>query len=100
MTLFGVRCPADDFLLEVIKSLGEPIATTSCNLAGEPAMVSLDENLPTFKDKVDAIIDEGPCPEKIPSTIVRFEDDDIIILREGQIDKNDIRRVIRRCLDI
>lgn len=63
-------------------------------------MVSLDENLSSFRDKVDCIVDEGPCPEGVPSTIVRLEDDDIIILREGQTQKNDIRRVIKKCLDI
>lgn len=93
----GVRIPNDKFLLELIKNIGEPIVATSCNLAGEEALIEPEEILNRFRDKLDCLVDEGKSKIGKPSTIIKVENEEIKILREGPISKEDIERKIGKC---
>lgn len=93
----GVRMPNHKMLLELIDYLGHPIVATSCNMAGEKAMTKAEDALLEFKDKVECIVDGGKIKNGIPSTIIKFEEGKINILREGQINKKDLEEEIKTC---
>ena len=90
LSTVGIRMPNNKICLELINKLGTPLATSSANISGKTPYTKIDNNIiNSFNNKVDFIIDNGET-YNIPSTIVRVENDEIRILREGSITKNDI----------
>ena len=81
----GVRIPNHEMALKILESYPYPLATTSVNLAGESPGIEVEDFLEEFKDKVDIIVDGGKSPIGVASTIVRVENDEIKILREGNL---------------
>ena len=88
----GIRIPNNDIALQILKNYPYPLATTSVNISGKKEGNKIEDFIDEFKDKVDIIIDGGKTFEK-PSTIVRVEDNNIKILRQGnlKIDINEIK---------
>ena len=86
----GIRMPNNEICIDLINKLGVPIATSSANISDEAPAIEIDSKLINdFNDKVNFIIDTGKTNGK-PSTIVRVENNEIKILREGHITKNEI----------
>lgn len=87
----AVRQPGHPLTLQLIRELGRPIVGTSANLHGSPAALTAAEVKKQLGDAVDFIIDGGPCPGGIESTIVDIVVDPPVILREGAIPTGEIR---------
>ena len=85
----GVRIPDDPFVRKLAEQVG-PLVTTSANLSGLPSTTNIDEVLKQIGDWVDLIIDGGECAGGIPSTVVDCRGEEIKILREGTILKEEI----------
>ena len=93
----GIRIPDSNFLLDLIENIGEPIVATSCNSAGEEPLINPEEILNKFGDKLDCLVDDGKSKIGKPSTIIKVENEKVIILREGPISKEEIQRKIGKC---
>ena len=78
----GVRIPNLSWLRELVEHTG-PLASTSVNLSGEPAVYSTEFVPAELLDHVDVVIDAGPI-ESEPSTLVDFTSDVPHVIREGQ----------------
>lgn len=79
----GIRIPDNKELIEIISRLNRPVVSTSCNISDEEVITNislLDDNL---KSSVDYIFDGGDV-NSLPSTIVKFNDNKLIILRDGK----------------
>ena len=88
----GIRMPNNKICLYLIEKYGSPLATTSANLSDETPALSISDKLKQdFNNSVDFIMDSGELNGK-PSTIVRVENNEIIILRTGSITKSDIQK--------
>ena len=92
----GIRMPKNEFILKLIEEVQRPIVATSCNLAGNNAMIYIDEIMRVFGDKVEAIVDEGKSKIGIPSTVIKVEENSIKILREGPIKMNTIVQKVNK----
>lgn len=91
----GIRMPNNKVCLDLIDTLGKPLATSSANISNEEPTNYINENLiKKFKNKVDFILDFGKIDSGISSTIIKVENNKINILREGPISFNDIMEVI------
>ena len=86
----GVRMPDNELILKLIEYCKLPIATSSANISGFPPSIDVENIYNCFKDKVDLYIDGGKSRIGVPSTVVKVENNDIKILREGIITKKDI----------
>ena len=64
-------------------------------MTGKPEDNEIEQIISDFREKVDCIIDGGTINEGIPSTIIKIESDDIKILRQGAISKQEIERRIK-----
>lgn len=64
-------------------------------MAGEQENEKIEKILKEFNDKVDCIVDEGDLKKAVPSTIIKIEENNIKILREGPIDREEIERRIK-----
>lgn len=87
----GVRIPANEVALKLIKRAGVPITATSANVSEEIPPVSADEVL-DFKG-IDLILDAGKLGARAPSTVLDLTGRPKI-LRKGKIKKDEIERVI------
>ncbi len=81
----GVRIPNHKMALEILKACPYPLATTSVNISGESPGIEVEDFIEEFKDKVDIIVDGGKSPIGVASTIVRVENNEIKVLREGKL---------------
>jgi tRNA threonylcarbamoyl adenosine modification protein (Sua5/YciO/YrdC/YwlC family) len=89
----GFRIPDHAVTLELLKKAGTVLAVTSANASGEPPATTADDAVRALGSWVSVVIDSGPSPGGVPSTVVRVVGDSVEILREGAIGKTDILRV-------
>lgn len=66
----GVRMPNHLIALELAESIGGYILGTSANISGRPAPRSAGEAVEQLGGSVDLVIDAGPCPVGVPSTVL------------------------------
>ena len=78
----GIRIPNNKELLEIIHKLGKPIVSTSANISEEKTITSIQELEENLKKHIDYIYDGG-IQNGVSSTIVKFNDHKLTILREG-----------------
>ncbi|MFA6624214.1 MAG: L-threonylcarbamoyladenylate synthase [Bacilli bacterium] len=89
----GIRIPGKKDLLDFLSSLPFPLQVTSANLSGEPATSSFDEVYNIFKDTKDVEgIVKGTCKSNVPTTVVSLLDDEVKVIRQGEIKEEDIRK--------
>jgi L-threonylcarbamoyladenylate synthase len=81
----AVRAPNHEVALALLRSLGEPIASSSANRAGAPAPVDADQVIAGLRDRVDLVLDGGPSAIGRPSTILDLAGAEPRILRQGAI---------------
>ena len=81
----GVRIPNNRIALEILKKVDIPLGTTSANISGEAALCDFNDVVSEFNGKVDAIINGGESEIGVASTIVRVDDNEIKILRQGNL---------------
>jgi len=86
----GVRLPAHDFTRRVIHAAGEPLWLTSCNRTGEPPLTDPDAIVAALGDTAQLVVDDGPSPLGVASTIVRATGPRLEILREGILSASDV----------
>ncbi len=82
----GIRCPRAVWT-QAFKSAGfdGPIVMPSANRSGHISPTCARHVAEDLSDKVDLILDAGPCPGGIESTILKVEDDHAVLLRPGAI---------------
>jgi len=66
----AVRQPRQALTCRLIAALGFPITGTSANRAGGRPGIRADQVAREFGDHLDLILEAGPCPGGLPSTIV------------------------------
>ena len=81
----GIRIPNDRLLLEILDKIDFPLAETSCNISGEAEYKNANEIREKIGDKIDFIVDGGDVAKNTPSTVIRISNDEIKVLRQGEI---------------
>jgi L-threonylcarbamoyladenylate synthase len=90
----AVRVPDHPVTQALIAALSAPLAATSANLAGNPSPVTAQEVVGELAGRIELILDGGPCPGGIPSTVLDLTTDPPTILRSGAITEEDIRDIL------
>ncbi len=92
----AVRIPGKSFALSLAQKANFFITATSANLSGMIPAQDADAVARYFGDRIDIVIDAGPTPGGLPSTIVDVTGGGIRILREGAISKELLREFSRK----
>ena len=79
----GIRIPDNKELIEIISKLNRPVVSTSCNISDEEVITSISLLDDSLKNSVDYIYDGGDV-NSLPSTIVKFDNEKLIVLRAGK----------------
>jgi L-threonylcarbamoyladenylate synthase len=91
----GVRVPAHDVARALCRACGMPLTATSANISGDPASADPDVIEGTLGDRIDLLLDAGPAPGGLASTIVDVTEDAPRLVRAGAVSWNEVRA----CLD-
>lgn len=86
----ALRAPDHAVPQAIMDALDAPLATTSANLHGRPAVASATELDPDLLALVPLVLDGGATSGGIPSTIVSCTEGEPRILRSGAISAEDI----------
>lgn len=89
----GLRVPAHQVILDVLRMSAGPLALTSANQAGMPEAATAKEVLDAFGDQITMVIDDGPCRFGQPSSVVRVREGRCEILRAGVVPERTLRRL-------
>jgi L-threonylcarbamoyladenylate synthase len=81
----AVRLSAHPVFTEVVRALGAPLAAPSANRFGRISPTTAQHVFDELSGRVPLIVDGGPTPHGIESTIVSVRDGKIKILRRGPI---------------
>lgn len=90
----AVRIPDHPLMQRVLESVGCPIAAPSANLFGWLSPTSVEHVLEQLGDRIDLVLDGGPCRVGVESTILHFQTDAAVLLRPGGVPVEDLERVI------
>ncbi len=78
----GLRIPDHKFCRDITRLVGEPIITTSCNLAGQPPLGTSWEIQEELGHLLDLVVDCGD-PAGLASTVIDLTGDEPVLLRQG-----------------
>lgn len=94
----SLRMPNSKLCLAILNDFGSPITSTSANISGEATPNNGSDILDAFDGKISLVIDSGVVEQNIPSTIVDASGKDIIIIRDGAIQREKIEQVLGKKL--
>ncbi len=91
----GIRMTSSSIATRIIDCSGVPIVAPSANISGKPTGTKIKNIIKDLGDKVDYIIDIGDINDNTTSTIVQVIDNEINILREGKISKEELSKIAK-----
>ena len=90
----GVRVPPPCPARTLAERSGGWITATSANLSRDPNPREISQIDPTVVAAVDLVVDLGPSPGGLPSTVVDCEGSSLRILREGAVPESKLLQVL------
>src|SRR5207302_2721565 len=90
----GVRHSAYPDVQRVLEMIGGPLTGTSANRTGQPPATTAEEVEHAFGATVDLIVNGGPTPGGLPSTVVDTTVSPPRIIREGCVSQAALRAVL------
>ena len=93
----GLRIPAHAFLLRLLEELGEPLAASSANLAGQAPAAQAKEAAQLLNGQPDLIIDGGEVSstDGAASSVASLLDGNLQILRQGPITLTQLKNCLQ-----
>jgi len=90
----GVRLSAYPDVQRVLEIIGGPLTGTSANRTGQPPATTADEVERAFGPDIDLIVNGGPTPGGLPSTVVDTTVNPPRLIREGCVSQVELRAVL------
>ena len=90
----GIRMPADETAVSIIRTAGMPLAAPSANTSGKRSAACAEEVIEDLDGRIDMVIDGGPCRIGLSSTVLDLTGGEIRILREGTVTRKMIEEAV------
>lgn len=90
----AVRMPSDPVARELLRLTNIPVAAPSANLSGKPSPTQGEHVINDLAGKIEVIIDAGPCPAGVESTVLSLSGANPVILRPGVITREEMEEVL------
>lgn len=90
----AVRVPGPAIARALIEASGCPIAAPSANRSGRVSPSTSADVIEELDGRIDAVLDSGPCPVGVESTVLDLSGATARLLRPGSITAGAIERVI------
>lgn len=90
----ALRVPDHPVALALLGAVGSPLAATSANLSGQAAPLTAQDVVGQLGGRIDLILDGGPCPGGVPSTVALVSPQGVQILRRGPLNQDVLSAVL------
>ena len=90
----GIRVPDHPMARALLEQCATPIAAPSANPFGAISPTTAEHVLSTLGDRIDYILDGGPCAVGIESSVISAQDGQCVLLRTGGIPLEDIEPLV------
>lgn len=91
----GVRVPGSEIARALARAAGGALVSTSANPSGGPPPVRPEDLEPALRARVDVVLDGGPAPGGLPSTVVALEPAGLRLVRPGAVPFEQVERALR-----
>jgi L-threonylcarbamoyladenylate synthase len=81
----AVRVPGSDLARDLCRHAGGPVVSTSANPSGGAPPVEAEALDPWLLDRIDLVLDGGPTPGGLPSTVVDLSGPRARLVRAGAV---------------
>jgi L-threonylcarbamoyladenylate synthase len=92
----GLRVPDHPLALELLRAVDRPIAAPSANASGRLSPTTAAHVRASLGDGVDMILDGGQSRVGVESSVVRFFEDEIFLLRAGGVTREALCGVLNQ----
>ena len=90
----AIRCPDHPVARELLRVSGLPLAGPSANLFGRISPTTAEHVAEQLGDRIDYILDGGPCRVGVESTVLHITPEGVRLLRPGGVPLEEIERLI------
>jgi L-threonylcarbamoyladenylate synthase len=90
----GLRWPKAPVVAALIAACGRPLIGTSANLTEQPPCTSAEEVDRQIGDTVPLILDGGPTPAHVPSTVIELAGERARIIRPGGVPESELKEFL------
>lgn len=90
----AVRVPAHPLAQELLRRVGGPVAAPSANRSGQVSPTTAQHVLEGLSGRIAAVLDGGPCPVGVESTVLGLSGTGAVLLRPGGLPLEAIEAVI------
>jgi len=90
----AIRVPNHEITLDLLKNISFPLAAPSANPFGYISPTTAQHVNQQLGDKIEYILDGGPCAVGLESTIIGVEDDKVCVYRLGGLALEEIEQLI------
>lgn len=94
----AVRVPAHPGAQALLEAVGAPVAAPSANASGRLSPSTAAHVEASLGDRVDLILDGGPCPVGLESTIIDVSGETPTLLRPGGVAAEAVEELLGRTL--
>jgi L-threonylcarbamoyladenylate synthase len=81
----GIRIPGSDVVRALAARAGGTLVSTSANPSGEPPPSRVEDLAPALRARLDGVLDGGPTPGGLPSTVVLVGATGVTLARAGAV---------------
>lgn len=86
----GVRMPDHTAAQALISAFGRPLVAPSANPSGAVSPTTAQHVVEGLGDRIDLVLDAGPCPVGVESTVLAIDGETAILLRPGGLPRAEI----------
>ena len=94
LSTLAIRVPAHPLALDLLRATGRPVAAPSANRSGRISPTSAGDVAADLGDRVDLILDGGPCEIGVESTVLDLSGPVARILRQGGLAQETLEDVL------
>jgi L-threonylcarbamoyladenylate synthase len=92
----AVRVPAHPVALALLREVAAPLAAPSANRFGHVSPTTAEHVLADLDDAIDAVLDAGPTPVGVESTVLDARSLPVVILRPGGVSRVELETALGR----
>jgi L-threonylcarbamoyladenylate synthase len=90
----GIRLPGHPVARALVEAFAGPLTGTSANLSGRSGCRRIGQLPPELLQRIDLVLDAGPLKGGVGSTVVDVTGEVPVILREGEVTRAEIERIM------
>ena len=90
----ALRVPGHPLAMAFLRAVGCPVAAPSANRSGEVSPTTAAHVRDSLEGRVDMILDSGPCPLGLESTVLDLSQEEPLLLRPGAVTREELEAAL------